>query len=1004
MRFLLLYLFLFAGFGLMAQSDTEFWFGAPENAFGGGTSTNRDRPIYIRVSTFDQEATVTVSQPARPAFIPLAQTIAANSTYTYNLTTFLEFIETQPANTIQNYGLKIISTAPVTAYYEQASASNPDIFTLKGRNAIGTRFVIPSQMDYNNVDAFPTGGNDKLNSFVIVATQNNTTVTITPAKAIVGRPAGVPFTIVLNAGQTYSATATSQAAAQHLLGSLVIADKPIAVTVNDDSVVLSGTAADLVGDQIIPSEVMGKDYILVKGYLTIGGNPRDRVYIIADSNNTVLTINGSVVATLNALSYYNYEFGAENAFYLNASKPVIVFQLSGYNQQPAGAIIPPIQCTGSNEIVFTRSPVSGSQFGLIITTRAGNEGSFQVNPPNFSILASDFQSVPGTSGEWVYARKGSMTGVNNNVAYRVSNTSGLFHLGVLYGNTNSDARYGFYSNFATVNLGPDRTICEGDSTYLDAGAGREAYLWSTGATTHSIWAKNDGEYWVQVTEYLCDISDTIQISHYAHTPVNLGPDTTICTGETITFDAGEGYIDYNWVPGNVRNQFYTTGTAGTYTVTVQDENGCYYSDNVQLSLFPLPVVSFTGLAPQYCISDANVLLQGNMAPSGIFAGTGVSDNGDGTAWFSPAAAGAGGPYNISYTYTDGNECTQTETHTTTVHPLPLVSFSGLAGSYCTNLPAVLLTGNHAPAGSFTGTGITSSVNGTATFDPAAAGPGNHGITYTYTDLNGCTNSATQTSTVNDIPFVDFDGLALNYCVDDTPVTLTGNHAPEGVFSGPGITNTGNGQAIFDPAAAGVGGPFGITYTYTDLNGCINDHTKNVTVNPLPTVSFIGLDAAYCQDHPTVILTGNMAPLGTFTGQGITDNGDGTAVFDPAAAGPGGPYAVTYTFTDPNGCTNSETRQVIVWALPVVSFTGLNQNYCITDATALLTGNHAPLGSFSGTGITDLGNGTAIFDPALAGLGSWEIIYQFTDVNGCSDFMALTVNVNPVPVPVLIKHD
>lgn len=571
-----------------AQSDTEFWFGAPENSFGGGTSINRDRPIYIRVSTFNQEATVTITQPARPAFTPRVQTIPANSTFTFNLTDEIDNIETKPANTIQNFGLKITSTAPITAYYEQASTANPDIMTLKGRNALGTRFVIPSQRHYPNVNAFPTGGNDKFNSFVIVATENNTTVTITPAKDIVGHPAGVPFTIVLNAGQTYSATATSRLADEHLIGSLVTSDKPIAVTVNDDSVVLTGTAADLVSDQIIPVHVAGTDYIVVKGYLNLSGVPKDVAYIIADSNNTVININGTAVATLDALQHYAHEFGAEEVIYIQTSKPALVFQLSGYNQQPAGAIIPPIQCTGSSEIVFTRSPVNNSQFGMIIFTRAAYAGNFTVTPPDFGILPTDFAVVPGTSGEWVYARKGNMSGVNTNVAYRVSNSAGLFHLGVLYGNSSSDARFGFYSNFATVNLGPDRSICQGTSTYLDAGAGRESYLWSTGDTTHAITVSDTGTYWVQVTEFLCNLSDTIHISWHPSNPPNLGPDTTICQGQSITFDAGSGYVDYTWTPGNIREQSITVSTPGTYTVTVQDENGCYYTDNVQLNVAPLP--------------------------------------------------------------------------------------------------------------------------------------------------------------------------------------------------------------------------------------------------------------------------------------------------------------------------------------------------------------------------------------------------------------------------------
>ena len=584
-------LFLGLSFWGMGQNDTEFWFAAPEIAFGGGTSTNRDRPIYIRVATFNQAATITLNQPARPAFVPIVVNLAANSTYTYDLQTFIDVIETKPADQIKDFGLHLAATAPITAYYEVASAGNPDIFTLKGRNSLGTRFIIPAQSFFNNSSQFPTSSTDKLNSFVIVATSNNTTVTIKPSKAIVGHPANVPFTITLNAGQSYSATALSLLGSEHLGGSIVTSNKPVAVTTNDDSVVYDdgNSGPDLVGDQIIPSTVFGKEYIVTRGFFSPGGGQYDKVYIYADSNNTVLQINGVVVTTLQEGQSYLYSFGTEEAIYVTANRPLEVFQQSGYNQQPAGAIIPPIECTGSNEIVFTRSPVTGSQFGLIIFTRLGNEGSFAVNPADFTIPATDFLPVPSTGGQWLYARKGSMTGVSNNTAYRISNSEGLFHLGVLYGNTSSNARYGFYSNFASVNLGPDQTICPGDSILLDAGAGKDTYLWNTGATTHSIWVKNPGEYYVDVTDYLCQLSDTLVLSHYATAPINLGNDTSICTGTTITLDAGPGFTIYNWSNGG-HNQTTTVGP-GTYTVTASIEGGCNSTDGIVIGAHALPPVN-----------------------------------------------------------------------------------------------------------------------------------------------------------------------------------------------------------------------------------------------------------------------------------------------------------------------------------------------------------------------------------------------------------------------------
>ena len=105
--------------------------------------------------------------------------------------------------------------------------------------------------------------------------------------------------------------------------------------------------------------------------------------------------------------------------------------------------------------------------------------------------------------------------------------------------------------------------------------------------------------------------------------------------------------------------------------------------------------------------------------------------------------------------------------------------------------------------------------------PAASG--NAAYTATASNAAGCTKSSVVTITVNPLPVVGFSGLASSYCSTSGTVTLTGNPSG-GTFSGPGISGNS-----FDPAVAGVGGPYTITYTYTNGNGCTNVATQQVTV-------------------------------------------------------------------------------------------------------------------------------------------------------------------------------
>ena len=65
-----------------------------------------------------------------------------------------------------------------------------------------------------------------------------------------------------------------------------------------------------------------------------------------------------------------------------------------------------------------------------------------------------------------------------------------------------------FLHISTLFIGDDFTICEGNTATIDAGPGKETYLWSTGATTQSIDVDDPGDYWVRVTREDCMLSDT----------------------------------------------------------------------------------------------------------------------------------------------------------------------------------------------------------------------------------------------------------------------------------------------------------------------------------------------------------------------------------------------------------------------------------------------------------------------------------------------------------------
>ena len=214
---------------LVAQTDMLFWFVAPEiNDYHWPSNplVNRGQPTWLRFSNSeDFDITVTISQPATGTFTPITVNIPANETRSvqfirgggagvYDLNNIENYINsyalTAPAPGNKGFkGLKIESTGRMTCYYEMAGPYNMELMSLKGRNALGTDFYVPFQTRY---DPPPfTNPNYPLiySAIDIVATENNTTVTIEPTDDIMLNLAAQTqhsgnYTITLNEGETFT--------------------------------------------------------------------------------------------------------------------------------------------------------------------------------------------------------------------------------------------------------------------------------------------------------------------------------------------------------------------------------------------------------------------------------------------------------------------------------------------------------------------------------------------------------------------------------------------------------------------------------------------------------------------------------------------------------------------------------------------------------------------------------------------------------------------------------
>jgi gliding motility-associated-like protein len=723
-----------------SQTDRNFWFAAPE------VTNEYDQDILLRISAFNQPATIRLSQPANPGFTPIALTIPSNTTQTINLTTYIEIVENKPANQILNYGLFLESNVDVTAYYEVNRTINPDIFSLKGDNAKGNLFFTPFQTTYS------TGGypGPPSAAFIIVATEDNTTVTITPRTAIVGHPASVPFTIVLNRGQTYAGASLGTSGSNRPAGSKISSDKPICVTIKDD-LVQNGSCADLSGDQLVPVHIIGSEYVVIRGAL----QNVERAFILATEDGTDIFLDGSTtaVATLNTGEQYIGLLNQGNpSLYINSSKPVYVLHYAGFGCEMGAALLPPIECTGSEQVFFTRS--TSEYFGLTIICKTGNEGAFSLNGSGSLVPASAFNPVAGSSGNRMAAQISFSTndvGVGATSVLSSSIPGALFHLGIINGGSSSGCRYGYFSDYNSLNLGGSSIFCSNDTLTLDAGANKESFLWNTGDTTQSIKVNEGGTYWVTATRGGCIFNDTITVTK-EDPKVVLGNDTAICGNTTLQLHAGSNFSQYSWQDNSTDSTFSVT-ESGSYSVTATTFTGCFAKDTINVLITLITqLAEILVLSPLCEGQELRLLASGQNNATFQWFGPNQLNSTDTSVTITSANTAINGEYQLIQTV---DNCKDTTSLTLTINPLPEVEVAG-DSIICSGASTILSAGNGFVAYNWSTQESSQTIS---------VGAGTYSVT--VTDTNGCI-SATQVIEVSPA------GLNAGISVAPDLVALKGN--------------------------------------------------------------------------------------------------------------------------------------------------------------------------------------------------------------------------------------
>ena len=266
-----------------------------------------------------------------------------------------------------------------------------------------------------------------------------------------------------------------------------------------------------------------------------------------------------------------------------------------------------------------------------------------------------------------------------------------YELKAVYGNCTTTAVQTIYIDTIDLDLGPDTTICQGQSVYLNPDVPTKnnyTFKWKPGGAVSKTKSVNtSGEKTVTITsDYKCLFKDTINITVRPIPIFSLGADKNLCVGDSLVLDPGDfgSLARYNWNTSDT-TQFITVTRTGNYNVVVNDSFGCKNKSKVELTFNDLPKVEL-GKAIEKCAGDSILFTPGTTKLGLKYLWNGIDTNK--TIW-----AKTSGTYSIEVT--DSHGCSSKDTTTLLIHDLPMANFTD-SHEVCKDESVLLDAGFHGP--------------------------------------------------------------------------------------------------------------------------------------------------------------------------------------------------------------------------------------------------------------------------------------------------------------------
>ncbi|CAN5358406.1 hypothetical protein BH09BAC5_BH09BAC5_02220 [soil metagenome] len=466
----------------------------------------------------------------------------------------------------------------------------------------------------------------------------------------------------------------------------------------------------------------------------------------------------------------------------------------------------------------------------------------------------------------------------------------------------------------------------GSGCYEGAGGGSSYTIPSATSVVHTQGGRT-GNGMITIT-IVCTLTATNSITNVSCFGGTNGTATVVPSN-------GSSPYTYAWTSGGT-NATESGLIAGSYTCTITDAGGCITTQSATITQPTLLVPTASAMAIS-CNGGNSTVTVGASGGTAPYSGTGTFTQTAGT---------------YSYTITDNNGCTAIASVTITQPTVivPTATATSIACNGGNSTVMVAASGGTAP---YSGTGTFMQTAGT--------------YSYTVTDNNGCTSTASITITEPGILVATPNATSILCNGGNSTVTV--------VASGGTAPYTGDGSFTQ------IAGTY--SYTVTDNNGCTAMNSITITEPTAIATAIVTTDVT-CNGASDgaidITVTGGTGPY-TF------DWNSGTFTTEDLTGIPAGNYVGV--LTDANGCTDGGTIVINEPAAVVATWSLAASIICLNDAAITLTGGSPAGGTYSGTGVT-----ANSFNPMTAGNGMQVITYTFTDSTGCSGMAIDSITVDP----------